>query len=108
MSADTSVFQLLQDNPSQLISRGEQYCPRVAVVPRELYVPNNVPQELSLTVTNLPPDLMAAEGGAPLRPSSSARQETDFNKYLEGLTKVLRPFLRCGAATLFAASAPCY
>ena len=92
MSADTSVFQLLQDNPSQLISRGEQYCPRVAVVPRELYVPNNVPQELSLTVTNLPPDLMAAGGGSAPPQFLCQARETDFKKYLEGLTKVLRPF----------------
>jgi hypothetical protein len=59
------VFPLLQDNPSQLVSRGEQYCPRVEVLPRELYVPNNVPQELSLTLTNLPPDLLAAAAPAP-------------------------------------------
>ena len=65
MSADTPVFPLLQDNPSQLVSRGEQYCPRVEVLPRELYVPNNVPQELSLTLTNLPPDLLAAAAPSP-------------------------------------------
>jgi hypothetical protein len=59
------VFPLLQDNPSQLVSRGEQYCPRVEVLPRELYVPNNVPQELSLTLTNLPPDLLAAAAPSP-------------------------------------------
>lgn len=53
VSADTSVFQLLQDNPSQLISYGQQYCPRVELS-NEIFVPNNVPQELSLTVTNLP------------------------------------------------------
>ena len=53
VSADTSVFQLLQDNPSQLISYGQQYCPRVELS-NEIYVPNNIPQELSLTVTNLP------------------------------------------------------
>merc|ERR1719410_1213983 len=53
VSSDTSVFQLLQDNPSQLISYGEQYCPRVELT-NEIYVPNNVPQELALTVSNLP------------------------------------------------------
>lgn len=53
VSSDTSVFQLLQDNPSQLISYGAQYCPRVEL-PTQLFVPNNVPQELSLAVTNLP------------------------------------------------------
>ena len=53
VSADTSVFQLLQDNPSQLISYGAQYCPRVQLA-AQLFVPNNVPQELSLAVTNLP------------------------------------------------------
>jgi hypothetical protein len=65
VSADTAVFELLKDNPSQLISRGEQYCPRVEVLARELYVPNNVPQELSLTLTNLPPDLLAAGAASP-------------------------------------------
>jgi hypothetical protein len=35
------------------------------VLPRELYVPNNVPQELSLTLTNLPPDLLAAAAPSP-------------------------------------------
>jgi len=53
VSSDTSVFQLLQDNPSQLISYGEQYCPRVELT-NQIFVPNNVPQELSLTVSNLP------------------------------------------------------
>ena len=53
VSTDTSVFQLLQDNPSQLISYGHQYCPRVELA-NEIFVPNNVPQELSLRVTNLP------------------------------------------------------
>ena len=53
MSADTSVFQLLKDNPSQLISYGQQYCPRVSVS-SEIFVPDNVAQELSLGVTNLP------------------------------------------------------
>ena len=53
VSTDTSVFQLLQDNPSQLISYGHQYCPRVELS-NEIFVPNNVPQELSLRVTNLP------------------------------------------------------
>ena len=61
VSADTSVFQLLQDNPSQLISYGQQYCPRVELT-QEIFVPNNVPQELSLTVTNLP-DLDQYHGG---------------------------------------------
>ena len=53
VSADTSVFQLLKDNPSQLISYGQQYCPRVSVS-SEIFVPDNVAQELSLGVTNLP------------------------------------------------------
>jgi hypothetical protein len=56
---------VLQVNPSQVISPGEQYCPRVEVAARELYVPNNVPQELSLSVTNLPPALLAAGGASP-------------------------------------------
>jgi len=56
VSSDTSVFQLLQDNPSQLISYGEQFCPRVELA-TALFVPNNVPQELALIVTNLPTDL---------------------------------------------------
>ena len=61
MSADTSVFQLLQDNPSQLVSYGQQYCPRVELA-SEIFVPNNVPQELNLPVTNLP-DLGQYHGG---------------------------------------------
>ena len=61
VSADTSVFQLLKDNPSQLVSYGAQYCPRVELR-SEIFVPNNVPQELSLPVTNLP-DLGQYRGG---------------------------------------------
>jgi len=53
VSGDTSIFQLLQDNPSQLISRGKQYCPRVEVT-SQIVIPNNVPQELSLAIANLP------------------------------------------------------
>jgi len=61
VSADTSVFQLLQDNPSQLISRGSQNCPRVQLS-NQLYIPNSIPQELRLTVSNLP-DLGINNGG---------------------------------------------
>ena len=59
-SDTTSVFSLLQDNPSQLISYGSQHCPRVQLA-EQIFVPNNVPQELGLTVTNLP-DLSNAAG----------------------------------------------
>jgi len=62
VSSDTSVFQLLQDNPSQLISRGEKNCPRVEVS-NQLYIPNSVPQELKLTVSNLPD--LTQYGGTP-------------------------------------------